>query len=69
MDNNKDVTDNLRKELFKNEKNNKQAIFEALEIYKNTLKVLEEYNPSFVRKELWPKKYLPTATFNNVSRM
>ena len=69
MDNNKDITDSLMEELLKNEKNNKQTISEAMEVYKKALKAVEEYNPALSRKELWPKKYLPTATFNNVSRV
>ena len=42
----------------------KQTTAEAIEVYKKALKTLEEYNPALVRKELWPKKYVPTAIFN-----
>ncbi|MHB8327850.1 MAG: hypothetical protein ACYDB5_10535 [bacterium] len=71
MNKNNKVADSLIliDEMLKNEKNNKQTISEAMDVYKKTLKVIEEYDPSLVRKELWPKKYLPTATFNNVSHV
>ena len=36
-------------ELLKNEKNNKQTISEAMEVYKKALKALEEYNPALVK--------------------
>lgn len=62
------ICNDLIDDILKNTKQD-QKIKDSLRIYKEAMKALEDFNPALVRKELWPKKYLPTAVFNNVSRI
>ncbi len=39
----------------------------SISIYRESIKALENFDPSLVRKELWPKKILPMNVFNNAN--